>query len=159
MNESSIYYQLYITVNMRCSIFAYFHRVGGWVGGRNLIIKTISAELDCAELGKMPKRVDYSSTEVFNGEVLQWKNAHRWRYRKWNVKFQTKVMCITSKRKQIINKKRMFDRWTRGQTKGRTHGHIQCVSDAVTPPAALQLKMPKIKLMLSCLLNYPMKEW
>ena len=27
--------------------------LGGWVGGRNFIIKTISAELDCAELGKM----------------------------------------------------------------------------------------------------------
>ena len=27
----------------------------GWVGGRNLIIKTISAELDCAELGNTTK--------------------------------------------------------------------------------------------------------
>ena len=26
--------------------------VGGWVGGRNLIIKTISAELDYVERGK-----------------------------------------------------------------------------------------------------------
>ena len=27
---SSIDYQLYSTVNMRCSKFAYIHRVGGW---------------------------------------------------------------------------------------------------------------------------------
>ena len=27
----------------------------GWMGGRNLIIKTISAELDCAELGNFAK--------------------------------------------------------------------------------------------------------
>ncbi len=47
MNGSSIDYQLYSTVNMHYSKFAYFHRVGG----RNLIIKTISAELDWAELG------------------------------------------------------------------------------------------------------------
>ena len=55
INGSSIDYQWYSTVIILCSKFAYFHRVGGWVGGwvggRNLIIKTISAELDCAELG------------------------------------------------------------------------------------------------------------
>ena len=33
MNGSSIDYQSYSTVNMRCSKFAYFHRVGGWVVG------------------------------------------------------------------------------------------------------------------------------
>ena len=51
MNGCSIDYQLYSTVNMHWSKFAYFQRMGGWLGGRNLIIKTISAELDCAELG------------------------------------------------------------------------------------------------------------
>ena len=33
--------------NLCCHEFAYFQ----WVGGRELMIKTISAELDCAELG------------------------------------------------------------------------------------------------------------
>ena len=47
MNGSSIDYQLYSTVNMHYSKFSYFHRVDG----RNLIKKTISAELDWAELG------------------------------------------------------------------------------------------------------------
>ena len=49
MNGCSIDYQLYSTVNMHCSKCAWV--VVGWVGGRNLIINTISAELDCAELG------------------------------------------------------------------------------------------------------------
>ena len=33
MNGCSIDYKLYGTVNKRCSKFAYFHLVGGWVGG------------------------------------------------------------------------------------------------------------------------------
>ena len=41
----------YSAVNLCCSKFAYFQLVGGVLGGQNLIIKTISAELDCAELG------------------------------------------------------------------------------------------------------------
>ena len=59
MNGSSIDYQLYSTVNLCCSKFAYFHWVGGWLGGQNLIIKTISAEMDWAELGDLRDEIAY----------------------------------------------------------------------------------------------------
>ena len=86
MNGCSIDYQLYSTVNMHCSKFAYFHRVGGWFGGwvdgRNLIIKTISAELDWAELGKIETEDWKLKVEIGNlkweirnskSRILSWK--------------------------------------------------------------------------------------
>ena len=56
--------------------------VGCWVGGRNLIIKTISAELDCAELGKMNR---YSTLVLINTmklvhlQVLMLKLSTMWK--------------------------------------------------------------------------------
>ena len=78
----SIIHQLYSIGNMRCSKFAYFHRVGGWFSGRNLIIKTISAELDWAELGKIETEDWKLKVEIGNlkweirnskSRILSWK--------------------------------------------------------------------------------------